>query len=198
MLKTQIEVTGLKELNKRIEFIKKMTSMKTDKSFQKFIQDKSMKALEQVMSERLVGGTSNDDSISLYKSSNHIKETEDGFIIYNDSQIPANVKGVQNDIANYPNGMFSIALAFEYGVGIVGEWSAGVMGTETAWEYNKQGYNFGWVLPREVALKLSGGETGKVEYAGYAGFGIYHYTAEKIRKDLSSWVEEYYRKNSEV
>ena len=187
MLKVNCEVKGLKELNKKIEYIKKMLQMKTDKSFQKFIQEKVLQAVNLVMQERLVGETTNDDQIELYKSSNHIREEENGFVLYNDAQIPANVKGVQNNIENYPDGMFSIAMAFEYGVGIIGTKT----NDSNAWEYNKNNYNFGWILPKEVA-EQNGIPLGQ-EYAGYQGMQIYRYTAEKIKQDLPKWVEEYFK-----
>ena len=148
MFKVNCEVKGLKELENKIEYIKKLLQMKTDKSFQKFIQDKVMESLNYVMNERLGSWfTTNDDSIELYRNSNHIKELDDGFIIYNDAKIPAIADGIQNNASNYPNGEFSIAMAFEYGVGIIG------MSTNNpnAWEYNVNDYNFGWVLPNSVA-----------------------------------------------
>ena len=156
--------------------------MQTDKSFQKYIQEKCLKVLYNVIETRLVAGeTTNDDSIGLYISSNHILETNDGFIIYNDAKIPANVSGVQNSASNYPNGEFSIALAFEYGVGIVGPETM----NDKAWNYNVNNYNFGWILPKNVL-----GQAG-ILYAGYKGFEIYRYTAEEIQNNLSKWVNEY-------
>ena len=137
MFKVSTSIDSIGKLDKHINLVKNMASMKEDTNFQKYIQDKCMQTLEQVMNSRLQAGyTTNDDSISLYKSSNHLIETDDGFIIYNDAKIPANVSGVQNDISNYPNGEFSIALAFEYGVGLVG------MNTinPNAWEYNVNDY----------------------------------------------------------
>ncbi len=189
MLKVNFEIKGLKELDKKIEYIKKLSQMKNDKDFQKFIQDKSMEALEFVMNERLgTWMTTNDDSIELYRSSNHLREMEDGFVIYNDAKIPANVKGVQNDLSNYKDGEFSIAMAFEYGVGIIG------MSTDSpnSWEYNVNNYNFGWVLPGEIA-NMYGIPKGS-EFAGYQGFEIYRYTTERIKRYLPRWVEEYFRK----
>ena len=113
---------------------------------------------------------------------------EDGFVIYNDAKIPANVKGVQNDLSNYKDGEFSIAMAFEYGVGIIG------MSTDSpnSWEYNVNNYNFGWVLPSEIA-NMYGIPKGN-EFAGYQGFEIYRYTTERIKRYLPRWVEEYFRK----
>ena len=181
MFKIKVEMKGLDKLDKHIEYVNKLLKMKTDENFQKFIQDKCMQTLNKVMNERLTGGTTNDDAITLYKSSNHLQEEPDGFVIYNDAKIPA----IASQPNNYPGGQFSIALAFEYGVGIVGD------GTYTndhfqPWDYNINKYNFGWKYPK------GNGHYGTTY--GYMGFEIYRYTAIEIEKNLSKWVNEYYRK----
>lgn len=168
-------------LDELLDYVNKLLRMKNDKKFQKFIQNKCKNVLEQVMNDNLIGGTTNDSAIELYRGSNHIEEYDEGFILYNDAKIPANVKGIQNDADNYPNGEFSIALAFEYGVGIIGENT----NNPNAWNYNQQGYYFGWYLPQDVT-----GEVG-VQTGGYEGFQIYTLTAQEIEKQLPSWVYEY-------
>ena len=202
MLNIKVNVDSLEKLQKYINFVESMNKMKTDKDFQNHIKIKCWETLDKIMNNRLIG-TTNDESIGIYRTSNHIKDTDDGFIIYNDAKIPANVKGRQNDVSNYPEGMFNLALAFEYGVGIVG------MSTNNpnAWEYNintfKQletnygkGYNFGWILPKEVAEKY--GIPQGQEFAGYRGLEIYRYTAEEIQKQLKSWIIEYKNKKGGV
>lgn len=178
MLKISTNVTGINNIQKTIDFIDKMKSMKQDTDFQKFIQDKCMETLNQVMDERLIGGTTNDDSIELYRNSNHIIDDTEGFIIYNDAKIPANLK----DPSTYPGEQFSIALAFEYGVGIIGENTV----NENAWAYNINNYNFGWYF-KDTDGKYH--QTG-----GYQGFEVYRFTVDKIQKNINSWVYEYYRK----
>lgn len=185
MLDTQIDIQGLDKLQNHIDFVDKMLSMKTDSSFQKFIQEKVLETARRVTDMRLVGGTTNDEAIELYKSNHKIREEEQGFILYNDTKIPADVNGVQNDIENYPEGMFNIALAFEYGVGIIGQFTPS---SDSAWAYNIQGYNFGWILPQSVT-----GEVG-IQTAGYQGFEIYRNIAIEVRQQLKTWVEEYFRK----
>lgn len=183
MLKYKIEVLNLKGLNKHIDYVNKMLNMKTDKSFQRFIQEKCWNTLQEVMNERLIGGTTNDDQIELYKNSNHIVEDKEGFIIYNDAKIPADYYNILPfDTSSYPSGMFSIALAFEYGVGIIGENT----NNPNAWQYNLGDYNFGWYLPKNVY-----GKSG-ISTAGYMGFEIYRFTADRIKMRLSKWVNEYY------
>lgn len=187
MFKVNTQIDSIEKIDKHLKLVQKLSEMKNDANFQKFIQEKSMEALTKVMSNRVrSNSTSNDDSIELYMNSNHLIELEDGFVIYNDAKIPANVSGIQNDIQNYPNGEFSIALAFEYGVGIVG------ISTDNpkAWEYNVKDYNFGWYLPSDVF-----GESG-IRYMGYTGFEVYRYTAIEIETQLMNWVKEYYRRVS--
>ena len=171
-------------LDELYNYVQNLLKMKDDKNFQKFIQDKCMKTLDMIMNDYLIGGTTNDDAIDLYMSSNHIEEFDEGFIMYNDAKIPANVNGVQNTVENYPDGQFSIALAFEYGVGIIGENTD----NPNAWNYNIQGYYFGWYLPANVTGKS------KVETGGYQGFQIYTLTAQEIERQLPSWVNEYMAK----
>ena len=186
MLDIQTDIQGLKELQNHIDFVEKMLTMKTDASFQKFIQDKVLVLAEKVTNELLVGGTTNDEAIEAYKSNHKIREDENGngFILYNDTKIPAVVNGVQNVIDNYPEGMFNVALAFEYGVGILGE---NTPSNGNAWAYNIKGYNFGWYLPKSVT-----GESG-VQTSGYMGFEIYRNIANEVKEQLNNWVEEYFR-----
>lgn len=185
MFKVNTEINSIAKIDKQLQLVQQLSLMKEDTKFQKFIQDKSMETLTKVMNNRITtNSTSNDDSIELYMNSNHLIETEDGFIIYNDAKIPANATGVQNSAENYPNGEFSIALAFEYGVGIVGMNT----GNPNAWEYNVKDYNFGWYLPSDVF-----GESG-IRYMGYTGFEVYRYTAIEIQAQLMNWVKEYYRR----
>lgn len=184
MFNISTSVNSIEKLDQHIDLVKKLQNLKEDTAFQSYIQEKCMQTLNSVMDSRLKGGTTNDDSINLYKSSNHLVETQDGFIIYNDAKVAANVKGKQNDISNYNDGQFSIALAFEYGVGIVGVET----NNPNAWEYNIKEYQDGWYLPKEVL-----GKSG-VKYTGYTGFEIYRYTAIEIETQLPKWVNDYYRR----
>ena len=185
MFRVNTNVDSIKKIDKHIELVNKMKNMKTDTDFQKFIKNKCWETLNNVINNKLKSGlTTNDDSISLYINSNHIEDLEDGFIIYNDAKVPANVFGNQNIAENYPNGEFSIALAFEYGVGIVGEKT----NNENAWDYNVRNYNFGWYLPKNVL-----GQSG-IRYVGYEGFEIYRFTANEIETQLPKWVNDYYRR----
>ena len=178
MLKISKDFINLKAINKQLDYVNKMLSMKKDKRFQQYIKDKCMNELENIMNELLIGGTTNDEYINVYRECNHIKDEENGFVIYNDAKIPANTKHPDN----YPNGEFSLALAFEYGVGIVGE---GTYTNDkfTAWDYNINNYNFGWYYKQDGELLHS---------YGYQGFEIYRKLAIEIENNINKWVNDYY------
>ena len=178
MINISVNVNSINKLNKHIEYVKRLADMKTDIQFQKYIQERALETVNKVTEQRLIGGTTNDAEIELYKNSNQIRETSDGFILFNDASIPANTKKIDN----YPNGEFPIALAFEYGVGIIGSNTT----NPNAWEYNVNNYNFGWYYQDEDGkYKITG---------GYQGFEIYRYTAEEIKAMLPKWVNDYFKK----
>ena len=197
MIKFDVQIDSLKKLDEYIEYVNRMKKMKADKSFQKFIQDKVLKLAEKVTNERLIGGTSNDEEIELYKSSHHIQEVADGFILYNNAKIEADKYNILHfDTSGYPEGQFSIALAFEYGVGVTGEVTyqdALENGTVedyfSPWNYNdvslsksKHRKKEAWYLPSSVF-----GESGYL-YSGYEGFEIYRNIAIEVEKNLKKWV----------
>ena len=178
MINISVKVNSINKLNKHIQYVEKLAKMKTDVRFQKYIQDRVLYTVNRITEQRLVGGTTNDAEIELYKDSNQIRETNDGFILFNDASIPANAK----DPSTYPNEEFPIALAFEYGVGIIGSNTT----NPNAWQYNVKGYNFGWYYQDEDGeYKITG---------GYQGFEIYRYTAKEIETMLPKWVNDYFRK----
>ena len=177
MLKISHNITVLINLKKEINRVNKILETQID--INNFIKEKVKQTLNEVMSDELKGGTTNDEAISLYISSNQIEDTSNGFILYNNATIDANTK----EKSTYPNGQFSIALAFEYGVGIIGQNTPDPY--NKAWDYNVNNYNFGWTF------KNSKGEV--VSTAGYMGFEIYRKVADKVNKSLSSWYIEYWK-----
>lgn len=180
MLNTKVQVTNLEGLQKHIDFVNQMLSMKTDTNFQEFIKNKVLEVADMVTNERLVGGTTNDDAINAYKSNHKIKDYDEGFILYNDTTIPANVK----DASGYTNGEFPVALAFEYGVGIVGQESSS---NQNAWQYDINNYGqSGWVFVKQDGTWE--------RTTGYAGFEIYRFIAVEVNSKLGDWVLEYYKK----
>jgi len=192
MLNIKIDTQGLNKLQKHIEIVEQLLKIKNDKNFQQFLQEKVMEVVKRITNERLVGGTSNDEEIDLYKNSHHIEETDNGFILYNDAKIPADkYNTIPFNTSGYPNGMFSIALAFEYGTGVIGI----MTGNSKSWNYNdinssksKNRKGQMWYLPKNVY-----GESG-ILYSGYMGFEIYRYTEIECKARMSEWVNEYLSK----
>lgn len=170
MIKTNITISNLDALDKQIQYVQKMEKMKTDEKFQKFIQEKCMQTLKKVMNERL---TFSGQTVDNYKANNFIQEEPDGFIIYNHTMVETNSEGY--------GGEFSIALAFEYGTGIVGAENP----KENAWAYNINGHKSRWVYFKNEQFWWT---------KGYEGFEIYRYTTIEIQKKLNSWVNEYFNK----
>ena len=131
-LKIKVDVKGIDKLQKQIDYVNKMIQMKTDKSFQKYIQERVLATVKTVAQKRLVlSETTNYEWIEEYQNHHKIRETADGFELYNDFTIPTSMLSISKNNPNYENG-FNIALAFEYGVGIVGEQHP----KKGAWKYN--------------------------------------------------------------
>lgn len=181
MINGKLEVSGLENLQKQIDYVKKMQSMTTNKDFQRFIQEKCLETVIKVSKQRLRTGSgaeecTNDEYFEEYINNHKIREIDNGFVLYNDLTVPANTKKPEN----YPNG-FSIAMAFEYGVGIVGE---NANDNPNAWAYNVNNHQFGWVYEKDGQYFAT---------YGYAGFEIYRFTAIEIQKQLPTWVREYFK-----
>ena len=173
MINIKVETKNFDYLERIIEDVNSMRKMQGISSeFKQFIKNKVKNTLNQVMNERLgmYGSTDNDDSIALYKSSNHFQDTDNGFILYNNAS-------VDTDLPGY-NGKFSIALAFEYGTGIVGETHA----VNGAWDYNVNKHTNYWNYYKNGKL---------IATMGYRGMEIYRYTADKINKEMKNWIKEY-------
>ena len=179
MLNINFKLDSYKKLEEHIKYVKKFKTSITDKSFQKFLQDKTLETVK--MFSNQISGTTDDEWIEKYKNNHKIKETENGFILYNDTTIPASMLPIKEyRMSNYSSG-FSIAMAFEYGIGIVGETVPKV----GAWEYNVNDWNFAWTY-----------EKNGVKYStyGYEGFEIYRQTANYVKEHLQEWTNEYFKK----
>lgn len=179
MLKIECNVENLDKLDKLIDYINKLIGMKKDTKFQEFIQNKVLELAKKVSRERL-GGTTNDEYIEEYILRHQIRQETDGFVLYNNFTIPAILSTKSNARSNYDTG-FSIALAFEYGVGIVGEENP----VQGAWAYNVNEYEKGWYYKTQ---------SGEVLFTrGYKGMEIYRHIADECNKNIMDWVNEYYR-----
>ena len=176
-----MDIKNKQQLDSVYSFVVKILKIDKDEKFQKFMQEKALETVRRVSDELLIGGTTDDEYIEEYKSRHKIQETSDGFVLYNDTVIPPSMLPISEANAqNYPNG-FSIALAFEYGIGIVGENSP----KPNAWEYNVNNWNFAWHYKKYEELYST---------YGYEGFQIYYTTANEIKKNLTTWLDEYMRK----
>lgn len=197
MFDVDISIDNLGGLSRYIEYIEKVSEFYKDTNFKEFMKQKFLEVVKNVTNERVVGNTTNDEEIDLYIQSHKIIDIDDGsgFILYNDAKIPADkYNTLPFDTSGYPNGEFSIALAFEYGTGMVGAGSY-INDNFIAWDYNnivstrsKHHKGRTWYLPKNV-LGSSGQYT-----SGYEGFEVYRFTAEEIKANLIKWVNEYIRK----
>ena len=187
-----VDVDSIDTLDNYIIRVQRYAKMKTDRAFQRFIQNKVLETVREQTDLRLVGGTTNDEYIEEYKTRHKIQEFKEGFVLYNDTILPPilSTKNTKNQniddgiVRNYDNG-FSIALAFEYGTGIVGEENP----VQGAWAYNVNNYgDYGWYY------KTMDGTSERTR--GYQGFEIYRHTAEEVKKRLSSWVNEYFERRN--
>jgi hypothetical protein len=190
MLNIDVSIDSIKKLDKHIKYVERMLKMKTDVNFQKYIQQKCLETVKQVSYQR-IGINTNEEYIEEYISRHQIREVSNGFVLYNDLAIPAilSTKSTKNQdrsqgiVRNYENG-FSLALAFEYGTGLVGAENA----VQGAWDYNVNNYgDKGWYYK-----PLNGNS---IRTRGYQGFEIYRYTAEEIKSMLPKWVNDYLSRN---
>lgn len=198
MFKYGIKVDDFKKLDKLVDFVDRLESMKTDEDFQNFIQHKCLETVDRVSRERIyLYNTTNTEMREEYLRNNKILVEKDGFVIYNDTYVTTNNP-------SYEGGRFSIALAFEYGVGIIGEenpiegaWTYDVNGNLVYDEDNDQ-YIRGWWIS-----KLKNGNNPYVKEnekgtavitQGYRGMEIYRYARIQIENLLPKWVSEYFRR----
>lgn len=192
MLDINVSVDSIKKLDKHIKYVEKMMKLKYDIDFQKYIQDKCLQTVKKVAEQRIYSiPTSNEDMKSAYIQNNKIRKEKNGFVIYNDLS-------VQNK--NYT---FCVALAFEYGTGLIGQEQA----INGAWAYNiNQNTVFydgeivdGWWLSKDKAGNVETfgeSKSGKdVITRGYRGMEIYRFSAEEIKSMLPKWVNDYLSRN---
>jgi len=187
VLKIKTDVKGLDVLDNYIIIVEKFAQSKYDVEFQKFLQEKALETVNRIARQR-IQNTTNDEYIEEYILRNSIREEADGFVIYNNFTIPAilvtkNTKNQDRDsglVRNYDDG-FNLALAFEYGVGIVGQDNP----VNGAWDYNINNYGKGgWYY------KTPSGDVLQTE--GYKGAEVYRFAAEEIQNNLGKWTMEYF------
>ena len=174
-MKLEIDVTvdSIKKLEEYIKAISKYNLSVSNKEFQKYLQDKFLEAVKKVSLERLQG----EDLASTYNENHKIQELDDGFILYNDTMVETESEGY--------DGKFSIALAFEYGTGLIGQENPKI----GAWQYNVKGHEKGWIYFKDGLFHFT---------RGFEGYEIYRFTAEEIRNNLKQWILDYIPKNGGI
>jgi hypothetical protein len=169
-LKASLKVDSYEKLKNYIEYVQKCADIRTNRGFQTFIQDKFLETVKTISAMNL---PSNELTLQ-YIENNKIREVDDGFILYNDTIVETESEGY--------NGVFSIALAFEYGTGLVGQENA----VEGAWAYNVNQHEKGWTFYKDGTFHFT---------RGMKGFEIYRLTRIEIEKNLLKWLNEYKKKD---
>lgn len=175
MSNISVTIDGLSNIDKMISNIK---INKLNTKLNNYLKNKVKETYIEIMNQQLLSGNSNDHYIELYKKSYHLEDINNGFILYNDALIPQQEVNTKNK-QSYPKG-FSIAMAFEYGVGIVGIST----GNPNSWRYNVHQYKDGWYYTDENGIQQF--------TAGHMGFEIFRKTVEQVNRNLNKWVNEYY------
>ncbi|MBR5303440.1 MAG: hypothetical protein IKU37_01270 [Candidatus Gastranaerophilales bacterium] len=185
--KVNTKVDGLDKFKKYIEYVSNIAKLSNDKKFQEFLQKKFLNTVNFISQIYLPDNAMKSE----YIKNNQIRPMDNGFIIYNNTAI-------DTDSAGY-GGKFSIALAFEYGTGIIGQNNPKV----GAWQYNVKGHTDGWWYPSNEK------DTNPIKFVtkdgltlawtkGFEGYEIYRYSKEEIEKNLPYWVKEYTGNNGGV
>lgn len=201
MLDIQIDIKKFKKFENIYEKVKNYATLSKTVRFQEFLKSKVIETLNYVINRNIDAlNTTNPEEVDLYLNSNHIVDTSDGFILYNDAKIPADKYNMLPfDTSGYPNGEFSIALAFEYGIGIIGQGSYN-NGYFTPWTYNNtdsskrrdKSHSPYWYLPKNVT-GLSG-----ILTQGYGGVQIYGDVARIVNNSISKWTCEFIEKEAKL
>lgn len=183
-MKTNLKISNFEEIDKMIENTKKLYQLQSSTEFIEFVKDKTKNLLEQIMAQKFNGSsTSNNLEIEDYKKNNHFENIKNGFILRNNTTIPADkYNTLPFDMSGYADGEFSIALAFEYGTGIYGQANLRV----TNRSKNSKGNS--WYLPKNVY-----GKSG-ILTEGYPAFGIYTELAKQINLNIDKWFKEFLEK----
>lgn len=165
-LNIKLKTRNLDKIKNQIEYIQKYSTLKQDKDFEKYIQNKFLETVNRIAFEELPES----ELKELYISNNKIRQFEGGFELYNDSFVETETEGY--------GGKFSIALAFEYGTGIVGQQNP----VNGAWEYNVNQHEKGWYYYKNGEFKFT---------RGFEGYMIYRFTKLEVENNLLRWVNEY-------
>ena len=165
-ISVRTNVKTLARIEKQIQYVQKRISLAKDKNFKKYLEDKFIEVIKDEAQRSLPGGQLSQE----YIANNKVRETTDGFIIYNDTTVATDSKGY--------GGTFSIAMLFEYGSGIVGQNNAKL----GAWQYNVNGHEKGWYYFKDEKFNWTSGVEGRE---------IYRNSLAIINSNLQSWTDSY-------
>lgn len=141
----------------------------SDMNLNQYLGEKSLAELKEVINKRY--NLSRGETFNEYLNNNILNVDDNGFKISN---------GTFVETGQYP---FNIALAFEYGMGIIGQENP----KESAWEYNVNMHQSRWSYYNQILNEI--GFT-----KGYQGMEIFRYAKEEIIKNLPNWIKEYYER----
>ena len=195
MLSISTNVQGLEKLQKELTRIEKIVKLQNDKAMlNERLAQEMVKIVRNVAIQRLsLVSTSNEEYKNMYLSNNKYRIDGNKIIIYNDLCIVSPKSKVSDEY------IFCIALAFEYGTGVIGKENPKV----GAWAYdvNKDKNRAfidgkqleGWWIPAEQAggvPTLATSKSGKaVVVQGYEGMEIYRFAQEEIIKQLPTIIK---------
>ena len=108
MINVKVDVKGLKELENTIKKIDSLIQLQKNVNMQTWFQEKCLETVNEVAKRRV---TFTGETVDRYLANNKLEKLENGFVIYNDTYVESNSKEF--------GGKFSIALAFEYGTGLL-------------------------------------------------------------------------------
>lgn len=176
-MNTTVDIVNLQGIDK---VLSKINLSKNSTSLNAYLGKKALEALKKVTLERINlndDTNTNKEAIQSYIEHNQMETIPDGFVLYNNMPRIAwrNPKTGQS----YE---FSVALAFEFGTGDVGDGSA-IEADKFGYQYNMHNYNFGW--------NYTGIDGQEHHTYGYIGTEIYRFTRQVIEDNIQKWYIEY-------
>lgn len=196
MLKISSSVQNLDKLEQQIKRVDKLLELQKDQSLLcEKLATQMLKILNQVAKQRInLIPTSNDDLKGSYLNNNKYRIEGNTIILYNDLCVVSPASKISDEYT------FCVALAFEYGTGVIGKENPKI----GAWNYDvNSGRNRafingeqldGWWLPKEkaggVKILAESKNGNAVVVQGYEGMEIYRFAREEIVKQLPKIIND--------
>lgn len=196
MLKISSSVQNLDKLEQQIKRVDKLLELQKDQSLLcEKLATQMLKILNQVAKQRInLIPTSNDDLKGSYLNNNKYRIEGNTIILYNDLCVVSPASKISDEYT------FCVALAFEYGTGVIGKENPKI----GAWSYDvNSGRNRafingeqldGWWLPKEkaggVKILAESKNGNAVVVQGYEGMEIYRFAREEIVKQLPKIIND--------